>query len=75
LRHGRIIHGANGKDKVTTEEIPLVAYATRFPLAEEELEQPYIDRVDLKLELEEAVGVLAPGIGGSRHRHALAAET
>jgi len=58
VHYGKIIHEANGKRKEMTAEIKLASYATKFRIAEEELELSHIDRANLKLELADGTFVV-----------------
>ena len=63
VRHGKIIHAANSKDKETTEKITFSGFRSKFRLAEEELEVSYIDSVKLEVELGDGTGItLRPSV-------------
>ncbi len=57
VRHGKIIHAANSKDKEITEAKTFPGFKPKFRLAEEELEVSYIDHVKLEVELKDGTGM------------------
>ena len=63
VRHGKIIHAANSKDKEATEKITFSGFHSKFRLAEEELEVSYIDSVRLEVRLRDGTGIsLRPSV-------------
>ena len=52
VSHGKVIDGADTAEKEMTQDIDLEAFATRFRLAEEELEMTQINRVTLTVTLD-----------------------
>ena len=62
--YGKVIHVAQGPDRETTERITLKEFATRFRLTEEEPENSYIDKVELRVETKDgAIYLLKPNLG------------
>src|ERR1700730_4557825 len=57
VRHGKIIHAANSKDKEITEAKTFPGFKPKFQLAEEELEGAYTDRGGLEVELNDGTGM------------------
>lgn len=51
IYHGKVLHLANGPERMMTDRIALPSVRTRFRLAEEEPEASFIDRVRLNLRL------------------------
>jgi hypothetical protein len=57
VRHGKVIHQANNKDKEMTETKTFSGFRSKYRLAEEELEVSYIDSVKLEVELKDGTGM------------------
>jgi hypothetical protein len=57
VRHGKVIHDANSKDKEMTETETFSGFRSKFRLAEDELEVSYIDHVKLEVELSDGTGM------------------
>ena len=63
VSYGKVIHEARGQGLQSDEEIKLAEPATRFRIAERELELSHIDRVRLRLELSDGRTVeLVPNV-------------
>jgi len=57
VRHGKVIHAANSKDKEGTDTIAFPGFRSKFRLAEEEPEVSYINQVKLEVELKDGTGM------------------
>lgn len=60
--YGKVIHVAQGRHRETVEEVKLKEFSTRFRLAEEEPENSFIDKVELRVETDDAVYALKPNL-------------
>jgi hypothetical protein len=61
--YGKVIHVAQGPDRETAEEVNISEFSTRFRLSEEEPENSFIDKVELRVETDDgAIYSLRPNI-------------
>lgn len=60
--YGKVIHVAQGRHRETVEEIKLRELSTRFRLAEEEPENSFIDKVELRVETDKGIYALKPSL-------------
>jgi hypothetical protein len=62
--YGKVIHGANAKEREMTQEVALTSFSLKFRIAEEEPEISYIRKVQLELELENGTRLFLDSVSG-----------